>query len=64
VTARRLAVQPDSILDDAAMLAETTSTQLFPEQISAMLRNVVNRHLTKLDRIVLAAKTVAGFEVG
>jgi len=43
------------------MLAENTSTHLSPGQVEAMLRNVVSRHLTKLERIALAAKSAPGF---
>ncbi len=45
------------------MLAENPNTQLSPGQVEAMLRNVVNRRLTKLERIALAAKGAPGFEV-
>jgi hypothetical protein len=63
VMARRLATQLDAILEDAAMLAENTDLHLSRSQIETMLGAVVERHLTKLDRVALAAKTAAGFDV-
>lgn len=46
------------------MLAENANTQLSPGQVDAMLRAVVERHLTKLERIALAAKNTPGFDIG
>jgi hypothetical protein len=63
VTARRLATQLDTILEDAAMLAENADLHLSRSQIETMLGAVVERQLTKLDRVALAAKSAAGFDV-
>jgi len=63
VMARRLATQLDTILEDAAMLAENTDLHLSSSQIETMLCAVVQRHLTKLERVALAAKSVPGFDV-
>jgi len=60
VMARRLATQLDAILEDAAMLAENADLNLSRSQIETM---VVERQLTKLDRVALAAKSAAGFDV-
>jgi len=56
VTARRLTTQLDAILEDAAMLAENTDLHLSSSQIETMLCAVVQLHLTKLERVALAAK--------
>jgi hypothetical protein len=61
--ARRLATQLDSILEDAAMLAEHNDVQLSRSQIETMLHAVVERQLSKLDLVALAAKNSAGFDV-
>jgi hypothetical protein len=50
-------------LEDAAMLAENANAQLSTGQVDAMLRAVVERHLTKLERVALAANSAPGFEV-
>lgn len=63
VNARRLATKLDVVLEDAAMLAENADFQLSKEQINAMLRAVVDRHLTKLERGAAAAKASWGFDV-
>ncbi|WP_108518752.1 DUF6538 domain-containing protein [Bradyrhizobium algeriense] len=63
VMARRLGAQLDAILEDAAMLAENTDLHLTPSQIDTMLRAVVERHLTKLEKVALAAKSALGFDV-
>lgn len=63
VMARRLATQLDAILDDAAMLAENADLHLSSSQIDTMLRAVVQRHLSKLERVALAAKNAPGFDV-
>ncbi|MEH2506376.1 DNA-binding transcriptional ArsR family regulator [Bradyrhizobium sp. AZCC 1578] len=63
VTARRLAIQLDAILEDAAMLAENADLHLSRSQIETMLGAVVERHLTKLERVALAAKSAPGFDV-
>lgn len=62
-TARRLAVQLDLILEDAAMLAERDTLDLSPSQIETMLRAVVSNHLGKLDRVASAAKCNPDFDV-
>jgi hypothetical protein len=59
--ARRLATKLDTILEDAAMLAE--NADLSRSQIETMLGAVVERHLAKLDRVALAAKSAPGFDV-
>src|SRR5882724_1065533 len=59
--ARRLAIKLDAILDDAAMLAE--NADLSRSQIETMLGAVVERHLAKLERVALAAKSTPGFDV-
>ena len=51
VMARRLATQLDAILEDAAMLAENADLHLSRSQIETMLGAVVERHLTKLERV-------------
>jgi len=61
VRARRLATKLDAILEDAAMLAE--NTELSRSQIETMLGAVVERHLAKLERLALAAKSAPGFDV-
>jgi integrase len=63
VMARRLATQLDAILEDAAMLAENADLHLSRSQIETMLSAVVERHLTKLERVALAAKNASGFDV-
>ncbi|MDI4235551.1 hypothetical protein OZ411_22340 [Bradyrhizobium sp. Arg237L] len=63
VVARRLAAQLDLILEDAAMLADSDDPNLTRSQIETMLHGVVDRHLTKLERVALAAKGVPGFQV-
>ncbi|WP_161855984.1 hypothetical protein [Bradyrhizobium sp. CCBAU 051011] len=60
--ARRLAAQLDLILEDAAMLADSASLDLSPSQIETMLRAVVASHLTKLERVSLAAKGDPDFD--
>ncbi|MBB4427611.1 integrase [Bradyrhizobium sp. CIR48] len=62
VVARRLAAQLDLILEDAAMLADTEDLHLSGSQIETMLRGVVDKHLTKLERVAHAAKTSPGFD--
>jgi hypothetical protein len=64
VLARRLAAQLDATLEDAAMLAENTELHLARSQIETMLGAVVERHLTKLERVALVAKNAAGFDPG
>jgi hypothetical protein len=61
-SARRLAVALDAKLEDAVMLAESADPTLSKSQIDAMLRTVVDRHLTKLDRVALVAKGFTGFD--
>jgi integrase len=61
VRARRLATKLDAILEDAAMLAE--NADLSRSQIETMLGAVVERHLAKLERVALAAKSAPGFDV-
>jgi len=63
VKARRLAVQLDLILEDAAMLADSNSLDLSASQIETMLRAVVDKQLAKLERVALAAKSAPGFTV-
>jgi integrase len=63
VMARRLATQLDSVLEDAAMLAEQTDLNLSWSQIETMLGAVVERHLTKLELVALAAKSSFNFDV-
>ena len=63
VTARRLATQLDTILEDAAMLSEPTDLHLSRSQIETMLGAVVERHLTKLEQVALAAKSSFNFDV-
>ena len=63
VVARRLAAQLDAILEDAAMLAEDTDLDLSRSQIETMLGAVVERQLTKLERVALAAKNAFGFDI-
>ncbi|WP_146006695.1 hypothetical protein [Bradyrhizobium forestalis] len=60
--ARRLAVQFDLILEDAAMLADSFDPHLSKSQIETMLRRVVDRQLVKLDRLAYAAKNSSGFD--
>ncbi|SFJ32640.1 DUF6538 domain-containing protein [Bradyrhizobium sp. cf659] len=62
VVARRMGAQLDLILEDAAMLAESADLNLSRSQIETMLRGVVDKHLTKLDRVAHAAKSSAGFD--
>lgn len=62
VVARRLAAQLDVILEDAAMLADTTDLHLSRSQIETMLRGVVDTHLTKLERVAHVAKNSPTFD--
>ncbi|WP_375310410.1 hypothetical protein WHZ77_25050 [Bradyrhizobium sp. A5] len=62
-TARRLAVQLDLILEDAAMLAERDTLDLSSSQSETMLRAVVTNHLGKLERVATAAKCAPDFDV-
>jgi integrase len=62
VVARRLAAQLDLILEDAAMLADSADLHLSRSQIETMLRDVLEGHLAKLDRVALAAKAAPGFD--
>ncbi|TFW59924.1 hypothetical protein CT676_17450 [Bradyrhizobium sp. MOS001] len=62
-TARRLAVQLDLILEDAAMLAERDTLDLSSSQIETMLRAVVTNHLGKLERVATAAKCAPDFDI-
>ena len=61
--ARRLATQLNLTLDDIAMLADGADLHLTRPQIETMLHAVVDRHLAKLDRVALAAKSGPGFDV-
>ncbi|MGJ5202889.1 DUF6538 domain-containing protein [Bradyrhizobium sp. HKCCYLR20261] len=61
--ARRLATQLNATLDDLAMLADGSDPHLTQSQIETMLRAVVDRHLTKLELVALAAKTDPDFDV-
>jgi integrase len=61
--ARRLATQVNLFLDDVAMLADGTDPQLSRSQIETMLHAVVDGHLAKLDRLAIAAKSSASFEL-
>jgi hypothetical protein len=63
VVARRRAAQLDLILEDAVMLADGDDPNLSKSQIETMLRGVIDPHLTKLERIALAAKSAPGFYV-
>ena len=64
VTARRLAAQLDLILEDAAMLAaDNNDHQLSQSQIETMLHAVVDKNLSKLERIALVAKSTPAFDV-
>ncbi|MDB5627521.1 MAG: hypothetical protein JWR73_3323 [Tardiphaga sp.] len=62
-TARRLAAQLDLVLEDAAMFAEAAEPHLSGSQIEAMLHAVVDAHLSKLERVALAAKSGPGFDL-
>lgn len=62
VVARRMGAQLDLILEDAAMLAESADLNLSRSQIETMLRGVVDKHLTKLDRVAHAAKSSPAFD--
>lgn len=62
VVARRLAAQLEVILEDAAMLADTTDLRLTRSQIETMLRGVVDKHRTKLERVAHAAKSSPAFD--
>lgn len=60
--ARRLAARLDTIVEDAAMLAEN-DLQLSKAQLEAMLAAVVDRHLAKLERVAAAAKSSLSFDI-
>lgn len=62
-TARRLATQLNLVLDDVAMLADGADLDLSRSQIETMLHGVVERHLGKLDRVALAAKSAPEFNL-
>jgi hypothetical protein len=62
-TARRQAAELDAVLEDAAMLAETSNLHLSPSQIETMLSAVIERQLTKLERVALVAKNAPGFNL-
>ncbi|WP_369725725.1 DUF6538 domain-containing protein [Bradyrhizobium sp. LLZ17] len=61
--ARRLATRLNMILDDVAMLADGADPHLSRSQIETMLHGVVHRHLAKLDRVALAAKSSPDFHL-
>ncbi|MDA9523851.1 hypothetical protein XI06_27120 [Bradyrhizobium sp. CCBAU 11434] len=61
--ARRLATQVNLFLDDLAMLADGADPHLTRSQIETMLHAVVEKHLAKLERVALAAKSGPGFVV-
>lgn len=63
VTARRLATQLNLVLDDVAMLADGADPHLSRSQIETMLHAVVHRHMAKLDRVALAAKSAPEFDL-
>ncbi|WP_312016234.1 DUF6538 domain-containing protein [Bradyrhizobium vignae] len=63
LAARRLATQLNLTLDDIAMFADGADPHLTRSQIETMLHAVVDRHLAKLDRVALAAKSGPGFDV-
>lgn len=63
MTARRLATQLNVLLDDVAMLADAADPHLTRSQIETMLHAVVEKQLTKLERVALAAKSAPGFDV-
>lgn len=57
----RLATQVNLFLDDVAMLADGADPHLTRSQIETMLHAVVDKQLTKLERVALAAKSGPDF---
>ena len=58
--ARSLAVQLDAFLDDLITMPEARF--LTQAQLDGMLRDVLTRHLAKLERVAAAAKLAPGFD--
>lgn len=60
--ARRLVVLLDAKLEEVVTAFEHSEMHLTPSQVDALLRDVVTKHLNKLERLSAAAKSFAGFD--
>ncbi|MET4317939.1 integrase [Bradyrhizobium sp. RT5a] len=60
--ARRLVVLLDAKLEEVVTAFEHSEMHLTPPQVDALLRDVVTKHLNKLERLSAAAKSFAGFD--
>jgi hypothetical protein len=61
--ARRLVVLLDAKLEEIVTAFEHSEMHLTPPQVDAVLRDVVKKHLTKLERLSAAAKSFPEFDV-
>jgi len=59
--ARRLVVLLDAKLEEVVTAFEHSEMHLTPPQVDALLRDVVTKHLNKLERLSAAAKSFANF---
>lgn len=60
--ARRLVVLLDAKLEEVVTAFEHSEMHLTPPQVDGLLRDVVTKHLNKLERLSAAAKSFAGFD--
>lgn len=60
--ARRLVVLLDAKLEEVVTAFEHSEMHLTPPQVDDLLRDVVTKHLNKLERLSAAAKSFAGFD--
>ena len=60
--ARRLVVLLDAKLEEVVTAFEHPEMHLTPPQVDDLLRDVVTKHLNKLERLSAAAKSFAGFD--
>jgi hypothetical protein len=60
--ARRLVVLLDAKLEAVVTAFEHSQMDLTPSQVDDLLRDVVTKHLKKLERLSAAAKSFAGFD--
>ncbi len=60
--ARRLVVLLDAKLEEVVTAFETAEMHLTPHQLDGLLRDVVTKHLNKLERLSASAKSFPGFD--
>lgn len=60
--ARRLVVLLDAKLEEVVTAFEHSEMHLTPPQVDDLLRDVVTKHLNKLERLSAAAKSFVGFD--